>query len=145
MAKLYGYATGNTLDAEISAKASTKALLTSDGALASPLFVAQKKFELSSQAADTELVFYRSNPGHTLQNLIVKFDALGGSVQLRVGDDGDDDRFITLAFFYNPSTFSDATDVFVKIKSAAATGTVYATAFFTTGSTTNEYAVESLT
>jgi hypothetical protein len=165
MAKLYGFATGNTLDQEESAKTSTYEFTSTDGPYGSPMFVSQKKFELSSQAADTELVVLRANPGFFIHDIIVKYDALGGSVQLRVGDDVDDDRFLTdfsassagvktlvqdglidsQAFHYNPATFSVSEDLFVKTKTAAATGTVYVTVYFNSYASRNEVAIGSLT
>ena len=165
MAKLYGFATGNTLDQELAAKGQQSDFVATEGVYGSPMFTASKKFELSSQAADTELVVLRANPGFYIHDIIVKFDALGGSVQLRVGDDEDDDRFLTdfsassagvktlvqdglidtQTFFYNPSTFSNAEDLFVKTKSAAATGTVYVSVYFSPFSSRDSIPIESLT
>ena len=56
MAKLYGFATGNTLDQEIAAKGLQSDFVASEGVYGAPIYAASKKFELSSQAADTELV-----------------------------------------------------------------------------------------
>tara|TARA_R100001198_G_scaffold70491_1_gene42860 strand:- start:259 stop:756 length:498 start_codon:yes stop_codon:yes gene_type:complete len=165
MAKLYGFATGNTLDQELSAKGEQSDFVGTEGVYGAPMFAASKKFELSSQAADTELVVLRANVGFYIHDIIVKFDALGGSVQLRVGDDEDDDRFLTdfsassagvksliqdglidsQSFYYNPATFSNAEDLFVKTKSAAATGTVYVSVYFSPFNSRDSVTIQSLT
>tara|TARA_X000000950_G_C13885328_1_gene648575 strand:+ start:1598 stop:2098 length:501 start_codon:yes stop_codon:yes gene_type:complete len=150
MAKLYGLTTGNTYDQELTAKGTMSTFDPADGDFGSPVLIASKTYELSSQAANDELVIHRANPGMRIHEIFMKFDALGGSVQLRIGDDDDDDRFITdfavssagskstasdgtidgFSFYYDPATFSVGKDIICTIKNSAATGTVKAQVFY---------------
>lgn len=147
MAKDYGLTSGNTIDQELTAKGSMSTFDPADGDFGSPLLCASRDFEVSSLAVGEQLVIHRANPGMRIHDIFIVHDALGGSVQLKVGDDDDDDRFLTAfsassagfrdllahgpvdgnSFYYDPATFSTGKDIMIEVVGAAATGTIKGT------------------
>ena len=58
-------------------------------------------FEASSLASGSDITMARLPAFATIHDVVVKCDALGGSVTLKVGDSADDDRYIGVTGTWN--------------------------------------------
>tara|TARA_R100000234_G_scaffold82550_1_gene52162 strand:- start:11422 stop:11871 length:450 start_codon:yes stop_codon:yes gene_type:complete len=58
-------------------------------------------YEASSLASGSDITIARIPKHATIHDVILKCDALGGSVTLKVGDSGDDDRYIGVVGTWN--------------------------------------------
>ena len=58
-------------------------------------------YEASSLASGSDITIARIPAGATIHDVIIKADALGGSVTLIAGDSGDDNRFIDAVGTWN--------------------------------------------
>ena len=58
-------------------------------------------FEASSLAAGSDITIARVPKNATIHDVVLKCDALGGSVTLKVGDADDDDRYIGVTGTWN--------------------------------------------
>jgi hypothetical protein len=58
-------------------------------------------YEASSLASGSDITIARIPVNATIHDVIVKCDALGGSSTLKVGDSGDDDRYLTVVGTWN--------------------------------------------
>lgn len=121
---------------------STRKPLQDEGIFFSSQRVLLGKFVLSGQASGTKLVIGTVPNGAYILDIRVYHAALGGSVTLKVGDDDDDDRFVTatsasgaglltiandqIGYYIDPASFSNDKDIIVEIGGAAATGVVNA-------------------
>lgn len=107
-------------------------------------------YEASSLASGSDITIARVPKHATIHDVIVKCDALGSGVTLKVGDSGDDDRFITVVGTWNVAGQSQSmlagsstgapipavtglgyrteneTDILITTGGAAATGTIFA-------------------
>ena len=107
-------------------------------------------YEASSLASGSDITVARIPVNATIHDVIVKCDALGSGVTLKVGDSDDDDRFITVVGTWNVAGQSQSmlagsstgapvpavtglgyrttaeTDVLITTGGAAATGTIFA-------------------
>ena len=139
-----GFTSGNDIDAEVTAKGGIFSFNPADKPNYAPMHITAQVHELSSTPIDDTLFIMRANPGMFIHEIVVRFDALGGSTQIRIGDDNDDDRFFTdfstssaghkhlsttgeidgVSFYYDPTTFTDSEDLIATVKGAAATGTI---------------------
>ncbi len=104
-------------------------------------------YEASSLASGSDITIGRIPAGATIHDVIVKCDALGSGVTLKVGDSGDDDRYLAVVGTWNAAgqcqsmlagstaantavaglayKVSDATDIKITTGGAAATGTIF--------------------
>jgi len=67
----------------------------------SPLSVWHDTYEASSLASGSDITIARIPAHATIHDVIVKADALGGSSTLKVGDSGDDDRYLAAVGTWN--------------------------------------------
>tara|TARA_R100001082_G_scaffold111080_2_gene93242 strand:- start:10580 stop:11020 length:441 start_codon:yes stop_codon:yes gene_type:complete len=67
----------------------------------SPIMVWHDTYEASSLASGSDITIARIPAGATIHDVIVKADALGGSSTLKVGDSGDDDRYLAAVGTWN--------------------------------------------
>ena len=58
-------------------------------------------YEASSLASGSDITIGRIPAGATIHDVILKCDALGGSSTLKVGDSGDDDRYLAAVGTWN--------------------------------------------
>ena len=58
-------------------------------------------YEASSLASGSDITIARIPKNATIHDVIIKCDALGSGVTLKVGDSGDDDRYITVVGTWN--------------------------------------------
>ena len=139
MSKLTHYTGSSTNNFSAS---STKRPLHNEGIFFSDQRVLLGKFNLSSQASGTKLVIGTVPNGAYILDIKVYHAALGGSVTLKVGDDDDDDRFVTatsasgaglltiandqIGYYIDPASFSNDKDIIIEIGGAAASGVVNA-------------------
>ena len=106
-------------------------------------------YEASSLASGSDITIARVPKHATIHDVIVKCDALGSGVTLKVGDSGDDDRFITVVGTWNVAGQSQSmlagsstgapipavtglgyrttaeTDILITTGGASATGTIF--------------------
>ena len=103
-------------------------------------------FEASSTAAADTITFARMPKGATIWEVKVMADALGSSVQLKVGDASNDARFISLTTMNTANlvtntnviagvgyNYTAETDLIATVSGAAATGTIAFMVFYTLG------------
>ena len=103
-------------------------------------------FEASSTASSDTITFARMPIGATIWQVRVMADALGGSVTIKVGDSGDDDRYITATAMNTANlvtqtnaiagvgyNYTAQTDLIATVGGAAATGTIKFMVFYTLG------------
>ena len=107
-------------------------------------------YEAASLASGSDITIARIPKHATIHDVIVKCDALGSGVTLKVGDSGDDDRYITVVGTWNVAgqsqsmlagsstgapvpavtglgyRTSDETDILITTGGGTATGTIFA-------------------
>ena len=113
----------------------------------SPIMVWHDTYEASSLASGSDITIGRIPAGATIHDVILKCDALGGSSTLKVGDSGDDDRYLAAVGTWNAAgqvqsmlggstaantavaglgyKLSAATDLIITTGGASITGTIY--------------------
>ena len=113
-------------------------------------------FEASSLASGSDITIARIPKDATIHDVVLKCDALGSSVTLKVGDSDDDDRFIGVTGTWNAAGQSQSmqagsstgapiaavtglghrttaeTDILITTGGAAATGTIFCWVYYTT-------------
>tara|TARA_R100001163_G_C5065548_1_gene203523 strand:+ start:3330 stop:3770 length:441 start_codon:yes stop_codon:yes gene_type:complete len=111
------------------------------------LHVWHDTYEASSLASGSDITIGRIPAGATIHDVILKCDALGGSSTLKVGDSGDDDRYLAAVGTWNAAgqaqsmlagstaantavaglgyKVSDATDLKITTGGATISGTIY--------------------
>lgn len=106
-------------------------------------------YEASSLASGSDITLAKIPAYATIHDVVVKCDALGAGVTLKVGDSGDDDRYIGVTGTWNVAGQSQSmlagsstgapiaavtgvgyrvtseTDIVITTGGAAATGTIY--------------------
>ena len=111
--------------------------------------VSHDTYEASSLASGSDITIARIPKNATIHDVIVKCDALGSSVTLKVGDSGDDDRYIGVVGTWNVAGQSQSmlagsstgapipavtglgyrttaeTDILITTGGASATGTIF--------------------
>ena len=127
--------------------------VNSDGGNLSPMMVWHDTYEASSLASGSDITIARIPAGATIHDVIVKADALGGSSTLKVGDSGDDDRYLAAVGTWNAAgqaqsmlagstaantaiaglgyKVSSATDLIITTGGASITGTIYFWVYYT--------------
>tara|TARA_R110002012_G_scaffold52547_2_gene134889 strand:- start:5026 stop:5466 length:441 start_codon:yes stop_codon:yes gene_type:complete len=113
----------------------------------SPIMVWHDTYEASSLASGSDITIGRIPAGATIHDVILKCDALGGSSTLKVGDSGDDDRYLAAVGTWNAAgqvqsmlggstaantavaglgyKVNSATDLKITTGGASITGTIY--------------------
>ena len=69
--------------------------------LGGKLRVSYDTYEASSLASGSDITIGRVPANATIMDVILKCDALGGSSTLKVGDSGDDDRYLAVVGTWN--------------------------------------------
>tara|TARA_R110002020_G_scaffold154132_2_gene333675 strand:- start:587 stop:1024 length:438 start_codon:yes stop_codon:yes gene_type:complete len=127
--------------------------VNSDGGNLSPMMVWHDTYEASSLGSGSDITIARIPAGATIHDVIVKCDALGGSSTLKVGDSGDDDRYLAAVGTWNAAgqvqsmlggstaantavagvgyKVSSATDLKITTGGASITGTIYFWVYYT--------------
>ena len=127
--------------------------VNSDGGNLSPMMVWHDTYEASSLGSGSDITIARIPAGATIHDVIVKCDALGGSSTLKVGDAGDDDRYLAAVGTWNAAgqaqsmlagstaantavaglgyKVSDSTDLKITTGGASITGTIYFWVYYT--------------
>ena len=127
--------------------------VNSDGGNLSPMMVWHDTYEASSLASGSDITIARITAGATIHDVILKCDALGGSSTLKVGDSGDDDRYLAAVGTWNAAgqaqsmlagstaantavaglgyKVSSATDLKITTGGASITGTIYFWVYYT--------------
>ena len=67
----------------------------------SPIMVWHDTYEASSLGSGSDITIGRIPAGASIHDVILKCDALGGSSTLKVGDSGDDDRYLAAVGTWN--------------------------------------------
>ena len=75
--------------------------VNADGGNNSPMMVWHDTYEASSLASGSDITIARIPAGATIHDVVIKADALGGSSTLKVGDSGDDDRYLGIVGTWN--------------------------------------------
>jgi hypothetical protein len=124
-----------------------------DGGNLSPMMVWHDTYEASSLGSGSDITIAKIPAGATIHDVILKCDALGGSSTLKVGDAGDDDRYLAAVGTWNAAgqaqsmlagstaantavaglgyKVTDATDIKITTGGAAITGTIYFWCYYT--------------
>ena len=124
-----------------------------DGGNLSPMMVWHDTYEASSLASGSDITIGRIPAGSTIHDVVLKCDALGGSSTLKVGDAGDDDRYLAAVGTWNAAgqaqsmlagstaantavaglgyKVSSATDLKITTGGASITGTIYFWVYYT--------------
>lgn len=113
-------------------------------------------FEASSLASGSDITIARIPKDATIHDVVLKCDALGSSVTLKVGDSTDDDRFIGVTGTWNAAGQTQSmqagsstgapiaavtglghrttaeTDILITTGGASATGTIFCWVYYTT-------------
>ena len=127
--------------------------VNSDGGNLSPMMVWHDTYEASSLGSGSDITIARIPAGATIHDVIIKADALGGSSTLKVGDSGDDDRYLAAVGTWNAAgqvqsmlggstaantavaglgyKVSSQTDIIITTGGASITGTIYAWVYWT--------------
>jgi len=127
--------------------------VNSDGGNLSPMMVWHDTYEASSLGSGSDITIARIPAGATIHDVIIKADALGGSSTLKVGDSGDDDRYLAAVGTWNAAgqcqsmlagstaantavaglgyKVSSATDLKITTGGASITGTIYFWVYYT--------------
>ncbi len=127
--------------------------VNADGGNNSPMMVWHDTYEASSLASGSDITIARIPAGATIHDVIIKADALGGSSTLKVGDSGDDDRYLAAVGTWNAAgqvqsmlggstaantavaglgyKVSSSTDIIITTGGASITGTIYAWVYWT--------------
>ena len=111
-------------------------------------------YEASSLASGSDITIARVPAGATIHDVVLKCDALGGSSTLKVGDSGDDDRYLAVVGTWNAAgqtqsmlsgssagaattavtglahKVSSATDIIITTGGASITGTIFAWVYY---------------
>ena len=117
------------------------------------LRVSHDTYEAASLASGSDITIARIPTNATIHDVIVKADALGGSSTLKVGDSGDDDRYLAAVGTWNAagqvqsmlggSTAANtavaglgyrttaSTDIVITTGGATISGTIYAWVYYT--------------
>ena len=103
-------------------------------------------YEASSLASGSDISVARLPKGAKVYDIVVHFDALGSSSTVKVGDSGDDDRYIAATSTASAGQMSMSqegaidgvgyeqtaeTDILLTTGSAAITGTIKCAVFYT--------------
>ena len=112
-------------------------------------------YEASSLASGSDITIARIPAGATIHDVVIKADALGGSSTLKVGDSGDDDRYLGIVGTWNVAgqtqsmlggsstgaattavtgvgyKVSSQTDIVITTGGATISGTIYAWVYWT--------------
>ena len=129
--------------------------VNADGGNNSPMMVWHDTYEASSLASGSDITIARIPAGATIHDVVIKADALGGSSTLKVGDSGDDDRYLVVVGTWNVAgqtqsmlggsstgaattavtgvgyKVSSSTDIVITTCGASITGTIYAWVYWT--------------
>ena len=127
--------------------------VNSDGGNLSPMMVWHDTYEASSLASGSDITIARIPAGSTIHDVVIKADALGGSSTLKVGDSGDDDRYLAAVGTWNAAgqcqsmlagstaantavaglghKVSSATDLKITTGGATISGTIYFWVYYT--------------
>ena len=127
--------------------------VNSDGGNLSPMMVWHDTYEASSLGSGSDITIARIPAGATIHDVIIKADALGGSSTLKVGDSGDDDRYLAAVGTWNAAgqaqsmlagstaantavaglgyKVSSETDLIITTGGASITGTIYFWVYYT--------------
>lgn len=129
--------------------------VNADGGNNSPMMVWHDTYEASSLASGSDITIARIPAGATIHDVVIKADALGGSSTLKVGDSGDDDRYLGVVGTWNVAgqtqsmlggsstgaattavtgvgyKVSSSTDIVITTGGASITGTIYAWVYWT--------------
>ena len=127
--------------------------VNSDGGNLSPMMVWHDTYEASSLGSGSDITIARIPAGSTIHDVVIKADALGGSSTLKVGDSGDDDRYLAAVGTWNAAgqcqsmlagstaantavaglgyKVSEATDLKITTGGASITGTIYFWVYYT--------------
>ncbi len=127
--------------------------VNSDGGNLSPMMVWHDTYEASSLASGSDITIARIPAGSTIHDVVIKADALGGSSTLKVGDSGDDDRYLAAVGTWNAAgqcqsmlagstaantavaglgyKVSEATDLKITTGGATISGTIYFWVYYT--------------
>jgi len=113
-------------------------------------------YEASSLASGSDITIARIPKDATIHDVVLKCDALGGSVTLIVGDSSDDNRYISATGTWNAAGQSQSmqagsstgapvtavtglghrttaeTDILITTGGASATGTIFCWVYYTT-------------
>jgi len=125
----------------------------SDGGNLSGMKVWHDTYEASSLGSGSDITIARIPAGSTIHDVIIKADALGGSSTLKVGDSGDDDRYLAAVGTWNAAgqaqsmlagstaantavaglgyKVSEQTDLKITTGGASITGTIYFWVYYT--------------
>jgi len=110
-------------------------------------------YEASSLASGSDITIAKVPAGATIHDVILKCDALGGSSTLKVGDAGDDDRFLAAVGTWNAAgqvqsmlggstaantavaglgyKVEDATNIKITTGGATISGSIYCWVYYT--------------
>ena len=127
--------------------------VNSDGGNLSPMMVWHDTYEASSLGSGSDITIARIPAGSTIHDVVIKADALGGSSTLKVGDSGDDDRYLAAVGTWNAAgqaqsmlagstaantavaglgyKVSEATDLKITTGGATISGTIYFWVYYT--------------
>ena len=127
--------------------------VNSDGGNLSPMMVWHDTYEASSLGSGSDITIARIPAGSTIHDDVIKADALGGSSTLKVGDSGDDDRYLAAVGTWNAAgqcqsmlagstaantavaglgyKVSEATDLKITTGGATISGTIYFWVYYT--------------
>ena len=129
--------------------------VNADGGNNSPMMVWHDTYEASSLASGSDITIARIPAGATIHDVVIKAHALGGSSTLKVGDSGDDDRYLGVVGTWNVAgqtqsmlggsstgaattavtgvgyKVSSSTDIVITTGGATISGTIYAWVYWT--------------
>ena len=129
--------------------------VNADGGNNSPMMVWHDTYEAASLASGSDITIARIPAGATIHDVVIKADALGGSSTLKVGDSGDDDRYLGVVGTWNVAgqtqsmlggsstgaattavtgvgyKVSSQTDIVITTGGATISGTIYAWVYWT--------------
>tara|TARA_B100000214_G_scaffold32927_1_gene20970 strand:+ start:1485 stop:1928 length:444 start_codon:yes stop_codon:yes gene_type:complete len=129
--------------------------VNADGGNNSPMMVWHDTYEAASLASGSDITIARIPAGATIHDVVIKADALGGSSTLKVGDSGDDDRYLGIVGTWNVAgqtqsmlggsstgaattavtgvgyKVSSQTDIVITTGGATISGTIYAWVYWT--------------
>ena len=128
-------------------------VVLSDGGNNSGMKVWHDTYEASSLGSGSDITIARIPAGSTIHDVIIKADALGGSSTLKVGDSGDDDRYLAAVGTWNAAgqcqsmlagstaantavaglghKVTESTDIVITTGGATISGTIYAWVYWT--------------
>jgi len=133
----------------------TPVVLSSSEEVGGKLRVFYDTYEAVSVASGDDITIARIPANATIHDVIIKADALGSGVTLKVGDSGDDDRYLSVVGTWNvagqsqsmavgsstgaPTTAvtglgyrtTASTDILITTGGASATGTIFAWVYYT--------------